>query len=275
MSPPDPSIQKAGYNADMGLIQGGFFGGQGYQPNGYDLIDGNFIPAKSLDYFNSQAGSPTTIEATMRKWLGSQFVDPSTGMTVSYQGNDRRESLFGKQLDCIRNGSLYYVPGHTLTDSVPIATEIPLDCTNPSKPLGMNTYSMWIEQYYLKGSADQAKQMFVNTVSGYTATPGTGIGGTMGGVFSDQFDALSSCKNSRTLMYWIHMARATGFWKLSDQTRTMAQQIMDELWAHQLSDGGIRVAYPGCGSDRASNESSGLALVAFDPRIPQWFGHQA
>jgi hypothetical protein len=54
----------------------------------------------------------------------------------------------------------------------------------------------------------------------------------------------------------------------------VALQVVDELWAHQNLDGGIAVDYPGCGNtSKSSPESTGLALLAFDPRVPGWFGH--
>ena len=280
MSPFNFANEKVGYDPTYGLIRGGFWNG-GFQ-NGFVIIDSQLLAAKTLDYFNSLHGLTTRIEANMRTWLANTtWIDPSNyNLSGKYQGNDRREIMFGKVLPCVMDdsGQVFYAPGHTLSDPIPVTTALTnfSSCTNQSN--GMNTFAIWIELYYLEGNINQAKSMFSQTVQGWTPTPNTGINGTTGGYFSDVFDsgpAQGHCKSSRALEYWIHMARATGFWNLNSQTRLMALQVMDELWAHQLPDGGISVNYPGCGNDRkSSGESSGLALLAFDPRVTQWFNTQ-
>ena len=121
--------------------------------------------------------------------------------------------------------------------------------------------------------------MFDATLRGWTPTPGTGIASSTGGYFNDTFDSgpdQGHCKSSRALAYWIEMARATEFWNSSSVSRQTAFQVTNELWAHQLPDGGISVNYPGCKNQlKDSGESSGLTLLAFDPRVPSWFGHDA
>jgi len=274
MSPEDVATKKAGYDAGYGMVRGGFWGG-GFH-DGFVLIDSQLILANSFDYFNQQKGIDTNVLAHSREWLAGSFVNPTTGATSTYGGNDRREILFGKILDCVMDdsGQDHYVPGHTLSDPVPITTALPVSCSNDSLG-GMNVYAPWIELYYLKGDTQKARQMFQTTLAGWTPTPGTGVGGATGGYFSDIFDSgpqQGHCKSSRALGYWLHMARATGFWSLDEQSKTTAQEVMDELWAHQSSDGGIQVNYPGCGSDtKESPESTGLALLASDPRVPSWF----
>lgn len=271
MTPFNASDQKAGYDPVFGMIRGGYWGG-GFQ-NGFVLIDSNLILAKSLDYFNALDGESTDIEGNMMHWLSNTtFVDPTTGQTATYSGNDRREIMFGNLEQCVMDdsGQVFYAPGFTPGDPVQITTALPTSCDSGSTG-SMNIYAIQIELTYLEGNTNLAQQMFEATMSGWTPTSGTGLGGSVGGYFNNSFDG-GNCKSSRTLGYWLEMARATGFWSLDAQSKTMAQQVMNELWAHQLPDGSVSVDYPGCGNDnRASPESSGLALVAFDPRVPLWF----
>jgi hypothetical protein len=239
MSPMDVANQKAGYDPAFGMIRGGYWGG-GFQ-NGFVLVDTQLILAKSLDYFNSLKGIRTNVEGNLSSWLTSSFINPSTGAIGTYDGTDRREVLFGKVLGCIEDdsGQVYYVKGHTLSDPIPITTALPTSCTSDSQG-GMNIYAPWIELYYLHGNSQKAQTMFSVTLNAWTPTPGTGIGHATGGYFSDVFDSgpnQGKCKSSRTLGYWLEMARATGYWDLSNQTRTIAEQVMHELWAHQEPDG--------------------------------------
>ena len=278
MSPFDASTQKIGYDPNYGMIRGGYWAG-GFK-DGFVLIDTQLILASSLDYFNSLSGVHTDIEANTRSWLNGSFIDPSTGAAGTYNGTDRREVLFGATPACIRNdsGQVFYVENHTLSDPVPITTALPTSCASDS-PGGMNVYAPWIELYYHEGATGKAEAMFNLTLSAWTSTPGTGVGHTTGGYFSDTFDSgpdQGKCKSSRSLGYWIEMARATGFWNLDNESRTVAEEAMHELWAHQESDGSISVNYPGCKNDvKASGESSGITLLAFDPRVPAWFGAAA
>ena len=275
MSPFNFAANKAGYDPSYGMVRGGFWGG-GFQ-NGFVLIDSQLIAASTLDFLNAASGLNTSIYSDMQQWLTGQFIDPSTGATGTYNGTDRREIMFGMDLPCVASdsGQVFYVPGHTLTDPVPITTALPTGCTTPG-PSAMPTYSLWIELYYLRGNMSTAEGMYQTVLNGWTATPGTGLGGTTGGYFSDLFDNgpdQGKCKSSRALGYFLEMSRATGFWNMSDQSRTIALETSDELWAHQNSDGGIAVNYPGCGNQtKSSPESTGLALLAFDPRVPAWFG---
>ncbi len=260
-----------GYDPTYEMIRGGDWGGGWH--NGFVLIDSNLILAKALDYSNAQKGIVTHVEANLRQWLtNTTFNDPQTGQGATYQGNDRREIMFGKILACVMDtsGQVYYVPGHTLSDPVPITTAIPTTCANPLRSSAMSVLALWIELYYLEGNSADASKNFDVTVSGWTPTPGTGIGGSIGGYFNDQLDG-GKCKSSRTLALWVHMVRATGFWNRDSQTRTMAQQVQNQLWANQGSDGGISSSYPTCTGYKATPESSGYALLAYDPRVPSWF----
>jgi hypothetical protein len=275
MTPFNLATDKAGYDPSYDMIRGGFWGG-GFQ-DGFVLIDSQLIAASTLDYLNAAAGGNTSIFVNMKQWLAGQFVDPATGGSGTYNGTDRREIMFGTILPCVMSdsGQVYYVPGHTLSDPVPIVTALPTGCMSPA-PSAMSTYALWIELSYLDGNGTVAQRMYQTVLNGWTPTPSTGIGGSTGGYFSDLFDSgpdQGSCKSSRALGYFLQMSRATGFWNMTGQSRTVTLQAEDELWAHQTSDGGILVNYPGCGSGtKESPESTGLALLAFDPRLPSWFG---
>ncbi|TLX99981.1 MAG: hypothetical protein E6K90_05080, partial [Thaumarchaeota archaeon] len=87
MSPEDVATKKAGYDAGYGMVRGGFWGG-GFH-DGFVLIDSQLILANSFDYFNQQKGIDTNVLAHSREWLAGSFVNPTTGATSTYGGNDR------------------------------------------------------------------------------------------------------------------------------------------------------------------------------------------
>jgi len=260
-----------GYDATYGMIRGGQWSG-GWK-NGFVLIDSNLIVGTSLDYFNDLAGNPTHIAANVQTWLtNTTFVDPQTGAQGTYQGNDRREILLGHMVACVMDtsGQEYYAPGHALSDPVPITTALPTDCVNNPSNGAMSVLVPAIDLAYLDGDFAQALTMFNSTIGGWTPTAGTGVGSSTGGYFSYQLDG-GTCKSSRTLALWIQAARATGYWDIDAQTREVAQEVQNQLWANQGSDGGVSGPYPDCSKYNPVPESSGYTLLAYDPRLPTWF----
>lgn len=274
MTPESDATLKAGYDPNYGLIRGGHWNGSWH--NGMVLIDANLLTASTLDYLNTQKGISTNVLGSVRQWLdATTFTDP-TGVNppATYQGDDRREILFGTVLPCVNDtsGQVYYAPGHTSTDVDPIVTALPTTCHKSTTTAAMDVFAIQTALLYLTGQVAAAKAMFDQTVTAWTPSVGTGLGGTTGGEFSPPFDGASNCHHTRNLGYWIAMARATGFW-INQQTIT--QQALNELWAHQVpSTGGILVNYPACGSQvKDTGESAGITLLSIDPRLPGWFGN--
>jgi hypothetical protein len=286
MSPLDESptrpYPKPGYDPEFGLIRGGYWGGNGWT-NGFVLLNAQLILAKPLDEWNAEVGIRTQIHRTFRGWFTDgdrprEFVNAATGQGAAYNGQDRREVMFGRLLPCIRDtsGQEFYVRGHGPSDATPIVTALPSACAaepSGSRVQPMNTYALWIELYARRGNTARARELFERTLDEWTPAdiPNSS---RKGGYFSAALDAQAEedgktqCRNSRVLAYWLHAARVTGFWNTSDRSRRIARQVSNQLWSHQLTDGGIRVAYRDCGRDRASPESSGLTLLAHTLTLP-------
>jgi hypothetical protein len=243
--------------------------------NGFVLIDDNLLPGKTLDYLNSLHSVTTNIENTTRNtWLTQSFTNPDTQALLLYNGQDRREALFGTIIDCIHGtpGTIGYASGHFFTDPVPITSEYPLGaCKNPdAEP--MIELAPQIDLFNKTGDAVNAVRLFWKTFHAWTPTAGTGLGGTTGGFFNSTLDT-GTCHSTAALGYWIEMARATGFWNLNSTASDFAQQVVNQAWAEQAPDGGLYVDYQSCGSATTAESavSSGIVLLAFDPRVPSWF----
>jgi len=284
MRPYVPGPDSFGYDSTTGMIAGGYWPGYGIYPNGYHsgvvLIDTNLLLGKSLDYLNAQKGITTTIDSNTRKWLANTtFVDlrkPRTNAT--YLGDDRREIFFGKSVPCVyvTGSQVWYAPGHTLSDPSPIVTALPSNCRQDI-PNSLELFAPWIELDYVNHNYTQAKTDFLYTVNNWNPTQGTGVGGSTGGYFSSVLDPSAPCSTERVLALWIDAARSTGYWDMNSQTRTVAQQVENELWGLQQSDGGMAAAggAPGCKVGQEIPESGGEAILAFDPRVPSWFGNSS
>ncbi len=283
MQPYVPTSGKSfGYDNATGLIAGGYWPGYGNFSDGYHngavLIDTNLLLGESLDYLNAQKGISTSIEATTLKWLdNTSFIDPAQpGANATYQGNDRREILFGKVVSCVyvTASQIWYAPNHTLSDPSPIVTALPTTCSQ-DQPNSLELFAPWIDLDYIDGNRTQSLTDFMYTVENWTPTPDTGVNSTTGGHFNSILDPASPCSTSRVLALWLEAARATDFWDISPNTRTVAQEVMNELWSLQQPDGGLAATggAPGCKLGQVIPESGGEAILAFDPRVPSWFGN--
>jgi hypothetical protein len=283
MQPYNPAIRDSfGYDNATGLIAGGYW--PGYSPysdgyhNGAVLIDTNLLLGKSLDYLNAQKGIITTIDANTREWLdNSTFVDPANpGINATYQGNDRREILFGKIVPCVyvTASQIWYAPNHTLSDPTPIVTALPTNCSQDT-PNSLELFAPWIDLDYVDGNRSQSLSDFMYTIINWTPVPGTGVAGSIGGHFNSVLDPAEPCSTERVLALWIEAARATGYWNLNSNTRTVAGEVVNELWGLQQPDGGMAASggAPGCKIGQVIPEAGGEAILAFDPRVPSWFGN--
>jgi hypothetical protein len=293
MSPFDFSNQKAGYDPNFGMIRGGHWPNSlygSYQPtfrDGFVLIDNNILIGESLDYLNSLKGISTNIGQVTRNLLNSTtFIDPVTGATANYQGNDRREVFFGKKVPCIINGftQIWYMPAGAYngqqvriepplggSDGTPsIVTEFPNN-ENAQWDACLATGSSQVQDHmeflapaaelaFLNGDGATAQSLFNYATSLWQPSQGSGINGSTGGSFVSPMqteDALG-----RTLFLYIHMARATGYWNVNDSNRTVAQQVVNQAWTLQGPDGDVGTA-----------ETAGQAILSHDTRVPAWFGH--
>jgi hypothetical protein len=289
-TPWQPAAQGFGFDSTFQLVRGGYWPGyndsglfdsQGGRvfPNGYHpgmvLIDSNFILAKTLDFFNQQSGrTPSTVYNTCRNYLGATtFVNPAAGASPdmeAYNGFDRREIFLGKtspfygEINAVYQtaSQIWYVPGHTLSSSNPIVTALPtVQVQNPTTDIEFFAPRILLE--YLNDNISQAKSDFLSVINSWQpGCPGQ-IGAPFGGFYT-----------SRCLSFTIAVARSckdvdgTPFWALPG-VQPIVQQIIESLWAIQQPDGGIPTSYyPAAGE---TPESTGEALLAFDPTLPSRF----
>ncbi len=293
-----------GYNASMGAIQGDNLCG-GHIGNDITLDDPNFVAANTLDYLNAQLGSHTRITQTINSYLSLAFTPKyppgfsdcaDTGVTSwTYNGNppNKREFLFGSASqyypadlqDCVRNDGTYVF---NVQYPVVLAVEVPnTNCVVDSTGGQMNELSPYIDYLWLKGhsssqgaaSVSQAKKLFNNTITNWTTynLPNGQIGGYWQEPFGNGLYCNGTGKGNtsktRDLVFWLETARATGLWAENATTKRVAQQVENQLWYNQEPNGQIWADYigPNCGPGGGSAESSAVALIATDPRLPTWF----
>ena len=306
MQPPNPNQSpkpKIGVNPVYGLVQGDYVCG-GYQPLGSSLNNNDLMAGKGLDYLNSLKGINSTIEANTRMYLAMQWnnVQPSgwactaimTQSSWTYQCTDKHELLFGKASPCYQTimSSCATAAGNeafiTTYSGIQMVVESGVGGNCLSGNGHLNDLAPYVNYLWLKGdttSIQQAVQIFDATLSNWTPTPGTGLGGTTGGCFSSPYGpnpSAGAVARTRDLGFWLNMARATGLWNSSSLAMTVTQEVVNQIWGQQKSDGSIAVDYPNsspapCGGSSStypkdSGESDGLTIAAFDVRLPGWFG---
>jgi hypothetical protein len=274
-----------GYDPNYQLIRGGNWPGysnsteaygSGYHP-GMVLIDSNFLVGMSLDSFTKSTKNPTNVYNACRNYLNStNFVDPASSAspsTETYKGTDRREILLGKYSPYYVKGKgpvnqvyltasqIWYVPGHTLSGPDPIVTALPTSAVASSQD--MEFFAPLILLEYMQGNIAQAKSDFLSVINSWQA----GCPGQLGSPFGGNYA-------SRDLSFTIIVARScvdtngTPFWLLPNVQPVVAE-IVQSLWAIQGSDGSIPTSYnPSTGP---TPESTGEALLAFDPNLPARF----
>jgi hypothetical protein len=304
MTPYTIGNQHYGYDATFGLVRGG-----NIEPSpainvngGYNdvivAIDNNLEGSASLDYFNS-ASSPlvgqagfvpvnTNIYGNVRALLSKTWVGiggcSSPFVQYNYPSSfsllDRREAEYGSfgpyfstlvkpgnhlggiGNNCGTQGQTWYLPGY---DSVPTSTSKPLIVTVfPSNtPVGtrgnLEELSFYIDQAYLQCEAGTApcslwQNAYLNAMSQYP------------------FGA------PRQALHFIQASRATAAWTMSNMTYNginayqMLQNTINRIWSSAVGpDGGIYQSFNGGSSDKTP-EPNFQAMIAFDPRMPGWFG---
>jgi hypothetical protein len=304
MSPYTIGNQHYGYDSTNGLVRGG-----NIEPSpaigvssGYNdvivAIDNNLEGSASLDFFNS-ASSPligqsgftpvsTNIYGNVRAllaktWIGvgacsepfAQYNYPS-----SFKLLDRREAEYGSYdpyystliqpgnhlggigNNCGTEGQTWFLPGY---DSLPTTATKPLIATEfPSNtPIGstgdLEELSFYIDEMYLQCHAGTSpcslwQNAYLNAMSQYPfAAP-------------------------REALHFIQASRATAAWTMSNMTYDgisayqMLQNTINRIWSSAVGpDGGLYQSFSGGGSDKTP-EPNFQAMIAFDPRMPSWFG---
>jgi hypothetical protein len=250
------------------------------------LVDNNIMIGTPLDYLNAQKGITTHINGTVRSLLSQTWVGigDCAGTTQTYapfsdssHGIDRREILFGNASPYFTDLSQYAVwEGGTQQWVLPgspdpfssvdgVITELP-NAPQASPQSSPNTTSLegycpYTELEYLKGNQSQADSLYMAVVASWNGSYFVG--------FADSATAL----NPRDASYFIHMTRALneingGNWSVPVQTQggsmtleTLVSTVITNLMKQQTS-----------GSFGAP-ESNGQVLLAFDARVPDWFGH--
>jgi hypothetical protein len=304
MSPYTIGNQHYGYDSTTGLVRGG-----NIEPSpaigissGYNdvivAIDNNLEGSASLDFFNSAAsplnGQPgftpvsTNIYGNVRAllaetWIGvgacsepfAQYNYPS-----SFKLLDRREAEYGSfdpyystliqpgnhlggiGNNCGTEGQTWFLPGY---DSLPTTMTKPLIATEfPSNtPIGstgdLEELSFYIDEMYLQCRAGTSpcslwQNAYLNAMSQYPfAAP-------------------------REALHFIQASRATAAWTMSNMTfdgisaYQMLQNTINRIWSSAVGpDGGLYQSFSGGGSDKTP-EPNFQAMIAFDPRMPSWFG---
>ena len=236
--------------------------------DGLTLFDPSLTIGTTLDYLNSLKGVSTNIEQTVRNYLSMQFVQGintscNNGNCVSaisypytYNGNDRRETLFGNKVDAIHGSVGYaFIQGKSDFNNAPtIEMEVVGTNTVSGNSTSLNTLCPWILLQYLTGNSGTASSAIQSILNDWNGT------------FFATYDPYGTC---RDYCYALHMLRATKAWQLSAQATQVATQIDSQIWGLQNSDGGMRFSYS---SDTSTGgEQVGLALLSHDPRIPEWF----
>lgn len=277
-----------GFDPGTGLVRGG-----NIEPNaaigvssGYNdvivAIDNNLEGSYSLDYFNSLAGVSTNVYGNVRALLAKTWDGiggcPSPFIKYSYPGSfqllDRREAEYGLidpyvstlkspgnhlggiGSNCGISGQTWFLPGYENPNSMMIVTVFP-----SSQPIAsggnLEELSFYIDQAYLQCISHTAQcsnwqSAYLNAMSQYP------------------FSA------PRQALHFIQASRATQAWLDSNMTYngisaySMLQNTINNLWAKGLgSDGGLKQTF-GTGGDKTP-EPNFQAMVAFDPRMPNWF----
>lgn len=245
-----------GYDPTMGLIKGGFVGGCGFQPEAYDVMDGNFLSGHGLRYLYPTISA--TILSNSAYWLGQG----------GYHNNDRRETIFqmkvGSAYTDIFDTSLVQPPPYDTVQicagGVPTTTPFIIEAIPNANTKGtdnMNTLVPTALNAYMYGRMDVVNTLYQQTLSWWNGIGFMDAGAISGGNFA-----------SRELSYWLIMVRALSI------SSPIESAVEARLWAQQRSevDNGIIGDYNFDGSQdtsfHCSNESNGLTLIAYDPNLP-------
>ena len=236
-------------NVNLRMLRGSFIGGCGFQPVAYDLIDENFLAGNGLyAYYPSQS---TVIVNNAKYWLA----------TLSYQSNDRRETILGKTVPDIYTtttqfpspyaaSNLQCPPVTDPTQSFAV-TEFP-DITTSAGIGSMNVLVPRALNAHLKGDDATSMSLYNQTLQWWN---GTG--------FVDS--SATSNFFLRQLAYWLIMVRAL---KINSAIESAVEQRLWSLQSSTIGNGMFtQYSFGGTPFGHSSNEGNGLTLLAYDPRI--------
>ena len=253
------------FNAEMGLLQGVWAGGEGYEANGFSLIDVNYFASRSLGPYN--ATMARLINRTTARWL----------RTAGYAGDDRRENLFGRLATPI-----YGVDTVTVAGAYPAPPSQLWVCTeraNKSRPIaagdawGINAGVTLALSRRLAGDGAGALAIMQRIAAMWN---GTAV------CFMEPYAVRHGVCHAREISYFLFGARAL---RLPDLLPKADFEAMErQLWSLQVQNCSVP-----CGGGKAlvssyrfggepiltphsSTEPSNLALLAYDERIlTEWF----
>ena len=265
------------FDPTLGLLQGVWAGGHGYEPLGFSLIDVNFFAQYSLQPYNPSMAH--AIGAATSKFLAR----------ANYTGDDRRENMFGicvpeiLTVDTVTVEGGYPAPPHKLWMVTEKVNRTRRGYT-PDRPFGVNAGVTMALSKHLSGDIATATAIMAKIASWWNATS---LCIMEPAAVHDGF-----CY-TRALAYFLFGARALRLPSLLPAEDMVA--LEEQLWRVQAvncstpCNGGMALSstYSFGGAPmlrcnkqgvcaHSSTEPANLALLAYDPRIQTtWFPSQS
>jgi len=285
------------YNKSMRLLAGAHAGGNGFQWNGYSIIDENYFAAKALEPYNPSLAA--ILNGSVTKWLAHP--------AAAGWRNDRRENLFGiktcvptTSAGTLRKGTggdsescMVYGSYTVALDGANVANSpyvVYQELNNPTTFTPTKCYAATgtninhcvplLLALHLGGNDVAARRIYKQLLSYWD---GKGFGPV------DQQNQYQA----RSLCYFIFAQHALGGKKGYETPATTMAAIEKQLWALQVCDHGPSQAIPSTyykngtarcppregmpgkptpGLQLTSIETAGIALLAYDSRIKtEWF----
>jgi hypothetical protein len=296
------------YNSSTSLLQGAHAGGKGFQPNGYSIIDENYLAAKVLQPYN-----PSTAAAVASSVAGWLAKPGAAGWE-----QDRRENLWGVRTCALTPSGECSVLGSYTPDPPLAGTNSPnspfvvyselnnnstftVDKCARAKGSNINHCVPLLLALHLGGNTSTASLIFKQLLStwdgvgfgppkpphgrlhtGTGTGTGTGGRGSAAGRCQTRFDALYT---TRSFGYFLLAQRATAGWPGFEVPSATVAAMEAALWQLQRCDadgGGMPASYnsrgePCCesasGSGQLSSiETGALSILPYDARIQtSWF----
>jgi hypothetical protein len=254
------------YNSTAKLIQGGYVGSCGYQPNAFDLIDGNLLSGYAILPYN--------------KTLGQTILNTTYGYLdqIGYQNNDRRETLFHHQIPLpILSGANVTIAGTAPVCSngnkggtLPfwITSEIPSTPVKNISSNGWNYLTPEILDLYMMGNITGAQHYFNIGVSAWVDNSTYGSGQCCVAAFIFKGQLSNGNSNSRDLAYFLIAENVTHF----PVNPSIVLGAEKEIIALQMPafKGGFATGYRFDGTPvnqnggHSSNEINALVLIAYN-----------
>ena len=290
------------YNTSMSLLAGAHAGGHGFQPNGYSIIDENYLAAKVLQPYDPSTAA--AMSASAADWLAK----PS----AAGWKQDRRENLWGVRTCAVTTSGECSVLGSYTPDPPLAGTNVlnspfvvyselnnnstfTVDKCVHATGLNINHCVPLLLALHLGGNTSAASQIFKQLLSTWdgigfgppkpphSSLPGTDGGeggrGLVVGRCQTRVDALYT---TRSFGYFLLAQRATHGWPGFEVPAATVAAMEAALWKLQGCDpggGGLPASYnsrgePCCQGAPAlsSIETGALSLLPYDARVrTSWF----